>query len=104
MVEKIYTEEFSSKVLGSDKLCVVDFFADWCGPCKMLAPVLEQLSADNEDVCFFKVNVDDNMSLATQYGISSIPNVMLFKNGEKVDSSLGFVQKPQLQSIIDKNK
>lgn len=104
MAEKIYAEEFAAKVLGSDKLVVVDFFADWCGPCKMLAPVLETLSKDNPDISVYKINVDENMQLAAEYGISSIPNVLFFKNGEKVASSLGFVSKQQLQEIVDKNK
>lgn len=104
MIQKIFEEEFTEKVIKSEKPVLVDFFAEWCGPCKMLAPVLDVLQSDNEDYEFFKVNVDENPQLATAYEVSSIPNVLFFKNGEVVDRSLGFKTTEQLQELIDKHR
>lgn len=83
---------------------VVDFFADWCGPCKMLGPVLEELAGENTDVKFVKVNVDEESEIAAQYGIMSIPAVYFFKDGEAVANSIGFKPKDAMQSFIDENK
>ena len=102
MIDVIFQEEFPDKVLKAENLVVVDFFADWCGPCKMLSAVLDKLKAENPDVSFFKVNVDDNPQLAEQFGVSSIPNVVFFRNGETVDRSVGFKTFQQLQDVIDK--
>ena len=75
------------QVLADNKSVFVDFYADWCGPCKMVGPVLEEISKDYTDIKFVKVNVDDNPEIAQQYGIMSIPTMIGFKNGEKVASS-----------------
>ena len=79
MIDKIYQEEFAEKVINSPNTVVVDFFADWCGPCKMLSPVLEKLDSMNPDVDFYKVNIDENPSLADEFEVRSIPNVVIFK-------------------------
>ena len=102
--EKIYQEEFQQRVLQAEHPVVVDFFADWCGPCKMLAPVLEQLERDNDEVEFFKINIDENPEIAEQYEVMSIPNVGFFKGGELVDRSVGFKSADEMQSFIDSNK
>ncbi len=104
MIDKIYQEEFAEKVINSPNTVVVDFFADWCGPCKMLSPVLEKLASINPDVDFYKVNIDDNPSLAEKFEVMSIPNVVIFKNGQAVDRSIGFVSEQQLQEIISRNR
>lgn len=104
MIDKIYQEEFAEKVINSPKTVVVDFFADWCGPCKMLSPVIERLDAMNPDVDFYKVNIDENPSLADEFEVRSIPNVVIFKNGQAVDRSIGFVSEQQLQEIISRNR
>lgn len=104
MIEKIYQEEFAEKVINSPITVVVDFFADWCGPCKMLSPVLEKLSAVNPDVKFYKVNIDENPSLADEFEVQSIPNIVIIKNGQAVDRSIGFKSEQQLQEIIDRNR
>lgn len=104
MIDKIYQEEFAEKVINSPKTVVVDFFADWCTPCKMLSPVLEKLASINSDVDFYKVNIDDNPSLAEEYEVMSIPNVVIFKNGQAVDRSIGLVSEQQLQEIISRNR
>ena len=83
---------------------LVDFFATWCGPCKMLGPVLEELSAEIPDVKFVKVDVDDEPELAEKYGIMSIPNVFLFKNGEIAGSFLGLQSKENVKTFIEERK
>ena len=103
-MEKIYQEEFEEKVLNATEPVVIDFYADWCGPCKMLSPVLDQLDKENDDVVFFKVNVDENPELAEKYEIFSIPNVVIFKNGELADRSVGFQAADEMQAFIDRNK
>lgn len=104
MIEKIYQEEFAEKVINSPITVVIDFFADWCGPCKMLSPVLEKLSAVNPDVKFYKVNIDENPSLADEFEVQSIPNIVIIKNGQAVDRSIGFKSEQQIQEIIDRNR
>ena len=104
MIDKIYQEEFAEKVINSPNTVVVDFFADWCGPCKMLSPVLEKLDSMNPDVGFYKVNIDENPSLADEFEVRSIPNVVIFKNGQAADRSIGFVSEQQLQEIINRNR
>ena len=95
-------EEFLETI--KEGVTVVDFYADWCGPCKMLGPVLEELSAENPDVKFIKVNVDDNEELAMQYRIMSIPAVFAFKDGELAGSSIGLRPKEDMQAFIDQNR
>lgn len=95
-------ENFEQEVKNSDKLVIVDFWATWCGPCQMLAPVLEKIAEEKKDsvkVC--KVNVDEEQELAMEYGIMSIPTLVMFKNGEKVKTSVGFFSKSELEKIID---
>ena len=104
MIDKIYQEEFAEKVINSPNTVVVDFFADWCGPCKMLSPVLEKLDSMNPDIVFYKVNIDENPSLADEFEVRSIPNVVIFKNGQAADRSIGFVSEQQLQEIINRNR
>ena len=98
-VKKISAAEFDS-FLASNPLVLIDFYADWCGPCRMLAPVLEEIAAERPDVAVGKVNVDEAGALAMRFGISSIPFVALFQNGELAASSLGYVTKAQLKSKL----
>ena len=88
------------QVLADNKSVFVDFYADWCGPCKMVGPVLEEISKDYADIKFVKVNVDDNPEIAQQYGIMSIPTMIGFKNGEKVAASLGFMPREELEAVV----
>ena len=98
----ITTENFESEVLKSDIPVVVDFWATWCGPCKMLAPVIEELAEDFDGKAVIgKVDVDENESLAMRFGIMSIPTVLIFKNGQMVDKHVGFRQKTQLADAIN---
>lgn len=95
---------FQSNVLGSPKPVLVDFWAPWCGPCRMLSPVVEKIAGQLGDrVSFVKLNTDENPSLAGQYGVSGIPCLILFKGGQAVDRIVGFVPEQQIRSMLDKH-
>ena len=95
-VKVINKENFEENVLKNEKAVVVDFWAPWCGPCKMLSPVVDQVAEEVEDVVFAKVNVDEEKELASRYGIMSIPALVLFKDGKAVDSMIGFRPKERV--------
>ena len=85
-------------------LVLVDFFATWCGPCKMLGPVLEDIASDRDSIDIVKVDIDESMNLARQYGIMSVPTLVLFKDGQVVAQTSGFQPKESIQQFIDNNK
>ena len=97
-------DNFEAEVLKSEVPVLVDFNATWCGPCRMLGPVLEELSEEMAGkASFYAVDVDDNQDLASQYGISSIPYVAVFKDGKLADGQVGFIPKAGIQSFIERN-
>ncbi|MFZ5981930.1 MAG: thioredoxin [Candidatus Zixiibacteriota bacterium] len=99
----ITDDSFESEVLQSDKLVLVDFWATWCGPCKMIAPVLEEIAAEMGDrVKITKMDVDVNKVVAGKFNIMSIPSLLFFKNGKMVDQVIGAVPKAQLMSRLDR--
>ena len=89
-------DNFNEKVLKSEKPVMVDFWAAWCGPCKMIAPVIEELAAEHDDLIVAKVNVDEEGELAMKYGVMSIPTILLFKGGELVHREVGYAKKEEL--------
>ena len=100
-VMEINDSNFDQEVMKSDKLTLVDFWAPWCGPCKMIGPVMDELSKDYDGkVKFTKVNVDDNPSTASSFGIRGIPTIVFVKNGEVVDQVVGAVPKSELEKAI----
>ena len=104
MVNQVTVAEFDEIIKNSSVPVVCDFFATWCGPCKMLAPVMEQVSDEMDGkAIFLKVDVDDNMELAGRYSIMSIPLLLVFKGGEVVDKSLGFMSKSEVSAFVQKN-
>ena len=101
-VIQLTSDNFETEVLNSDKPVLVDFYADWCGPCKMMAPVVDQIAEENEDIKVGKINVDDEQDLAAKYGVMSIPTIGFFKNGDIVEKSVGAKPKSELLKMIGK--
>ena len=104
MAKVINSNEFKNQVLDSSDVVMVDFFAEWCGPCKMLAPVLEELSSEMAGRAkILKVDVDKSPDLAQKYGISGVPTVMVFRNGAPVDKMVGFQPKQALKRKLEQH-
>ena len=101
MVKHINQDEFEKEVLNEEGVVVVDFFATWCGPCKMLAPVFESVSGEVSDAKFVKVDIDESLELAQKFGISTVPTMMIFKDGKVVDKLVGFMPKESLKSKVE---
>lgn len=103
MVQEVNVNNFETEVIKNDKLTIVDFFADWCGPCRKLAPVMEEIEQELSDrVKFTKINTDDNIQLAQNYQISGIPTLLVFKNGELVERMVGLMPKSSIITNIEK--
>jgi len=100
LVKHITDAEFQGAVANG--VTLVDFWAPWCGPCKMIAPILEELAGElGGKAQIVKINIDDNPQVASQYGIMSIPTLLLFKDGKKVDQKVGALPKPAMKSFIE---
>ena len=99
-VLKISSENYEEEVLKADKPVIIDFYADWCGPCKMLAPSIEKLADEHSEVKVVKIDVDQEQALAMQYQVQSIPTLITFKNGQPVSRQLGFIPYEALEEMI----
>ena len=96
----ITEQNFNEEVLGTKGTILVDFYADWCGPCKMMAPIVEEISNERSDIVVGKVNIDDNMQIAHNFKIVSIPTLIVFKDGEEHKRIVGYVSKDELVSEL----
>ena len=92
---------FENEVLKDEKIVLVDFWATWCGPCQMIAPVIKEIAEQNNKIKVGKVNVDEEQELAIQYGVMSIPTLIFFKNGNPIKEVVGFLSKSELNEIIE---
>ena len=93
-------DTFKEEVLNSDKPVLVDFWAVWCGPCRMIEPVIEEIAAERDDIKVCKVNVDEQMDLALEYGVASIPTLMVFKGGELTERQVGALPKEEILMML----
>ncbi len=99
-VKTITKDNFDAEVLSSDRPVLVDFWAEWCMPCRMLSPVVDEVANENTSVSVGKINVDEQPELAAQFGVMSIPTLIVFKNGEAVQRSVGVIPKAQVEALV----
>ncbi len=93
---EITSENFEKEIINAEKPVIADFWAEWCGPCRMMAPVLEEISEERSDITVAKINVDDEGELANKFNVNAIPTVILFKDGKAAATSVGYKEKEQL--------
>ncbi len=104
MVVEINSENFNSEVIKNEGITVVDFFADWCGPCRKLSPILEEVEQElSQKVKFTKINTDENIEMAKKYQVSGLPTLMVFKNGEPTERMVGLMPKSSIITNIEKH-
>ena len=96
----VTSANFEKEVINSDKTVLIDFYADWCGPCKAFSPVVEAVASENEDIKVVKVNVDDAQDLAIKYQVMSIPTTVVIKNGQEVNRAVGMMSKSDLVEMV----
>lgn len=101
-VEKISSKEFSVEVLQAREPVLIDFYADWCGPCKMLSPIIDEVAQENDDIKVVKVNVDESSDIALEYKVMSIPTLVVIKNGQEVARSIGVIDKSEIKNMLAK--
>ena len=99
-VLKVTSKNFEEEVLKSEKTVLIDFYADWCGPCKMLSPIIEAVANENEEIKVVKINVDNEQDLAIEYQVMSIPTIVVIKNGKETNRTVGVVDKNQIEKMV----
>ena len=99
-VLKLEEENFEEEVLESDKKVLVDFYADWCGPCKMISPLIEEVAKEKNNIKFVRVDVDKNEQLASKYNVMYIPTLIVFENGKETNKSVGYIDKDAIIELI----
>lgn len=102
MIKHINEKDFEIEVLKENGVVVVDFFANWCGPCNMLAPILEEVQEEMKNIKIVKVDIDENPNVSQEYRVKNIPTIKIFKNGEELSTNVGFLPKGSLIDIINK--
>ncbi len=99
-VLEVTSENFEEEVLKSEKTVLIDFYADWCGPCKMLSPIVEAVASEEKDVKFVKMNVDNSNDIAIEFQVMSIPTLVVIKDGKEVNRSVGLIDKSRIKDLI----
>lgn len=97
----ITSENFNDTVNNSDKTVLLDFWASWCGPCQMISPIVEEIAKERDDITVGKINVDEQMALAQEFGISSIPTLVVMKDSKITNKSVGLISKSEILSLLD---
>lgn len=100
MITTITNDNFEKEILKAEGTVLVDFWAAWCGPCKMLSPIIDKVAEERNDIKVCKINIDDENALAIKYGVMSIPTLMVFKDGEIVQKSVGLVSKDDVLAML----
>lgn len=95
-VLKVNSDNFDEEVLNCDKTVLIDFYADWCGPCKMFAPIIDEVANENQNIKVVKINIDDNQDIAAKYQIMSIPTLVIVRNGNEITRSVGVIDKDKI--------
>lgn len=103
MVEIISKNNFDDSIIQSDRPVLVDFWAEWCGPCRMISPIVDEIAHDIDSIKVCKINVDDERDLAISYGIESIPTLLIIKNGEVADKLVGYNPRETIEKFINEN-
>lgn len=98
----VNTNNFETEVINSDKKVLIDFYADWCGPCKRLSPIVDKVARENKDVKFVRIDVDNNKELANRYNVSSIPTLVVIENGKEINRSVGLIPEDSILTLIGK--
>ena len=101
-VLKIEEKDFNKIIKNKDKKIIIDCYADWCGPCRMLSPIIDELESEINTCEFYKLNVDNAENISREYGIMSIPTILIFKDGELLEKTIGLKSKEELKKIIEK--
>lgn len=104
MIHHIENNQINKEVIENEGLVIIDFFAEWCGPCQMLTPVLSEIDKEYEEINIYKVNVEENQETTMRYEINSVPTMIFFKNGEEVERTVGLITKTELEEIVNNLK